>query len=126
MNLDSPLKRRVVMRLSKTLSQMEYWREIILSTTWLYDGSVPVQAYVVKQNFDPYYEEDYDPDLPVVNEDGESYSLVFGELRAGGWFWSERPPFLTRAGVLRKAKEDFGLTEWEDVKPPQRIQQSPA
>lgn len=98
------------------------WREVVHSATWLYDGSLPVPAHIVRQNFDPYYEEAYDPDPPVVNEEGESYSLVFGEADDHGLFASERPPFLTLEAAQQRAEDSFGLRDWTPITPPRRIE----
>lgn len=100
---------------------MDRWREIVLSGSWLYDGSVPVAAYIVRQNFDPEHEPDYDTDPPVLNEKGETYSLAFGELREWGAFQSERAPFLTIEAAVSEAEKRYGPIAWSLVDPPRRI-----
>lgn len=92
-----------------------------MSATWLYDATVRIPAYILRQNFDPYHEAEYDPDPPTLNEKGESYSLVFGTADTHGLFPSERPPLLTVEEALKLAEDDFGLYDWKLVDPPQKV-----
>jgi hypothetical protein len=61
--------------------------EIVKSGTWLYDCLVPTEVWVVKQNFEYYYEEDYSDGPEALNGDGECFHVVIarnGAKIAGG------------------------------------------
>jgi hypothetical protein len=54
--------------------------EIVKSGTWVYDGLVPwlvpSDVWIVKQNFEYHYEEEYEGEPEKLNEDGECFSVV--------------------------------------------------
>jgi hypothetical protein len=41
------------------MAERELYAEIVKSGTWLYDGLVPADVWIVKQNFEYHYEEEY-------------------------------------------------------------------
>src|SRR5215467_13433818 len=49
--------------------------EIVKSGTWKYDGCVLHEVWIVKQNFDFYYEE-FDDEPEDLNENGELFQVV--------------------------------------------------
>jgi hypothetical protein len=50
--------------------------EIVKSGTWLYDGLVPTETWIVKQNFEFHYEEGFEDGPETLNEDGECFRVV--------------------------------------------------
>jgi hypothetical protein len=50
--------------------------QIVKSGTWLYDGSVVHEVWVVKQNFDFYYDEGFEDAPENLNGDGEVFQVV--------------------------------------------------
>ena len=50
--------------------------QIVKSGTWQYDGSVVHEVWIVKQNFDFYYDEGFEDTLEDLNEDGELFQVV--------------------------------------------------
>ena len=49
---------------------------IVKSGTWQYDGSVPHEIWIVKQNFDFYYDEGFEDEPEDLNENGEVFQVV--------------------------------------------------
>ena len=72
-------------------------REVIRTGVWLYDGAVPMTVRVIRQNFDPQHEEEYDSDPP-----------------------QERETQLTEAAAITSAEALLGI-EWRTVQPPERL-----
>ena len=49
---------------------------VVKSGTWLYDHSVPSEVWIVKQNFEYHFEEDYAGEPEKLNGNGECFSVV--------------------------------------------------
>jgi hypothetical protein len=49
---------------------------IVKSGTWLYDNSVPHEIWVVKQNWEPYYDEGFEDEPEKLNDDGECFFVL--------------------------------------------------
>ena len=49
--------------------------EIVKSGVWLYDDSIEYQVWIVRQNFEYYFEEAYD-DSERLNSDGEVFAVL--------------------------------------------------
>ena len=60
--------------------QVRVWR----TGTWLYDGAVPIPVRIISLNWDPFWEEGYDSDPPLLNEEGWTYAVQFGHPPAHG------------------------------------------
>ena len=50
--------------------------EIVKSGTWKYDGYVVHEVWIVKQNFDFYYDEGFEDAPEDLNENGELFQVV--------------------------------------------------
>jgi hypothetical protein len=50
--------------------------EIVKSGTWQYDGLVAHEVWIVKQNFDFYYDEGFEDAPEDLNENGELFQVV--------------------------------------------------
>jgi hypothetical protein len=50
--------------------------QIVKSGTWSYDGKVMYEVWIVKQNFEYWYEEDYD-ETEQLNENGEKFAVLY-------------------------------------------------
>jgi hypothetical protein len=50
--------------------------QIAKSGTWQYDGCVLHEVWIVKQNFDFYYDDGFDDAPEDLNEDGELFQVV--------------------------------------------------
>lgn len=83
------------------MSEREYKAEIVCSGTWLYDGQVPSEVWIVRQNF----EYDYEPDFPAgperLNDDGETFQVVFAR---NGWMMSIGPDKLSQHEAIEAAE----------------------
>jgi len=53
--------------------------QIVKSGTWLYDGCVVYEVWIVKQNFDFYYDEGFEDAPEDLNENGEVFQVVFAK-----------------------------------------------
>jgi len=59
------------------MAEKALYAEIVKSGTWLYDNQVPHEIWIVRQNFDFYYEEGYEDSPEELDEDGEVFHEVF-------------------------------------------------
>jgi hypothetical protein len=50
--------------------------EIVKSGTWLYDEQVPHEVWIVRQNFDFYYDEGFEDEPERLNQDGELFQVL--------------------------------------------------
>ena len=50
--------------------------QIVKSGTWLYDGGVLHEVWVVRQNFDFYYDDGFEDAPEDLNEDGELFQVL--------------------------------------------------
>jgi hypothetical protein len=55
---------------------MELKAKIVQSGTWLYDGLVPHEVWIVEQNFNYYDDKDYQ-DTPCVGPEEIVYQILF-------------------------------------------------
>jgi hypothetical protein len=58
------------------MAKRKLYAEIVKSGTWLYDGLVSSEVWIVKQNFEYHYEEGYAEEPEKLNEDGECFGVV--------------------------------------------------
>lgn len=59
------------------MQEKPLYAEIVKSGAWLYDNQVPHEVWIVRQNFDYYYEEGYEDGPEIFNSDGELFHIVF-------------------------------------------------
>jgi len=59
------------------VSERELRSEIVRSGVWLYDNSVPTDVWIVKQNFEYWYEADFADGPEDLNEDGKTFQVLF-------------------------------------------------
>lgn len=85
--------------------------EIVKSGTWLYGGEVEYEVWIVKQNFQYDYEEEYD-DAEELNESGEVYKLIYANrgsvIGAGPEYFSLQEAVLGAEGALQQG------IKWDD------------
>jgi hypothetical protein len=53
--------------------------QIVKSGTWQYGGSVPHEVWIVKQNFDFYYDEGFEDAPDDLNVSGEVFQVVLAK-----------------------------------------------
>ena len=58
------------------MEKKEY--DIVKKGKWLYNSSVYKSIFIIKQNWDFFYEEGYDDDAPDLNENGEAFYVIMG------------------------------------------------
>jgi len=59
------------------MESKQLFAEIVRSGTWLYDNQVPHEVWIVRQNFDYYYEDGYEDGPEILNPNGEVFHIVF-------------------------------------------------
>ena len=59
------------------MAEKQLYAEIVKSGTWLYDNQVPHEVWIVRQNFDYYYEDGYEDDPEQLNTEGELFQIIF-------------------------------------------------
>jgi len=84
------------------MEDRELWAEIVQSGTWLYDGQVLTDVWIVRQNFEYQYEPEYSDREEDLNEDGEAYQVVFGR---SGYVMSVGPAGFTLPDAVKLAEE---------------------
>ena len=84
--------------------------EIVKSGTWFYDG-LPREVWVVRQNFEYYYEEDFD-ESERLNDAGESFVVLYAE---NGHIIGGVPEYLTLDEAISGAERAIqqGII-WDD------------
>ena len=63
------------------MSEREFSTKIVQSGTWLYAGEVLTEVWVVKQNFESGYEEDFDDRPEELNDERETFQVVIARAR---------------------------------------------
>ena len=63
------------------MSERELRTEIVQSGTWLYAGEILTEVWIVKQNFEYWYEKDFDDSPEKLNDEGETFQVVFARSR---------------------------------------------
>jgi len=83
--------------------------EIVQSGVWLYDNSVPTDVWIVKQDFEYWFEADFADTPEDLNENGEAFQVLFvrGNRRTLG------PARLSLAAAVTAAEQAVaGQTNW--------------
>jgi hypothetical protein len=97
--------------LEATVADRKLHAEIVKSGTSLYDGLVSTEVWIVKQNFEYHYEEDY-PDGPeALNGDGECFGIVYAR---NGTKISRGPERMSLAEAVSAAEEMTPGLVWDD------------
>lgn len=94
------------------MEQMTETAQIVKSGTWLYDGQVVHEVWIVKQNFDFYYDEGFEDAPEDLNEDGEVFQVV---VARDGKVKSVWPAFHSAEEAVAKAHQitPHGI-EWDN------------
>jgi len=68
------------------MAEQDLCCEIVQSGQWLYDNSVPTDVWIVRQNFEYWYEPDFSNGPEQLNENGEIFQVLFvrGDRRTLG------------------------------------------
>jgi hypothetical protein len=59
------------------MAEKQLYAEIVKSGTWLYDNQVPHEVWIVRQNFDYYYDDGFEDGPEQLNHTGELFHVVF-------------------------------------------------
>ena len=54
--------------------------KILKKGVWVYDKQQELPVYIIKQDWDFYYESGYDDDPPDLNHEGEAFYVIYGEI----------------------------------------------
>jgi phosphodiesterase/alkaline phosphatase D-like protein len=85
---------------------------IVKSGTWLYDKAIPTEVWIVKQNFDYYYEEGFEDESEKLNENGEVFQIL---IARDGEVLTVARAFLSLEEAVRKACAIIPETiQWDD------------
>jgi hypothetical protein len=85
--------------------------QIVKSGTWHYDESIPHEVWIVKQNFDFYYDERFEDAPENLNENGEVFQVVFakdGRVRSVGLAFHSIDEATARAESLNPTRYRVG------------------
>jgi hypothetical protein len=84
-------------------------QEIVRSGTWLYDDTVRKHVLIVKQNFEPYYEEGYEDGPEKLNHEGFVFVVqwrkVIDEV--------DGTPYMSLEEAIQGAHAIVKKIEWE-------------
>jgi hypothetical protein len=93
------------------MAERELYAEIVKSGTWLYDGLVPSEVWIVKQNFEYHYEEGYSEEPEKLNEDGECFSVV---IARNGTKIGRGTEEMTLVEAIAAAERGIAGLTWDD------------
>ena len=93
------------------MAERKLYAEIVKSGTWLYDGLVPSEVWIVKQNFEYHYEEEYAEEPEKLNEDGECFGVVIARDGAKIGRGSEE---MSLAEAISAAERAISGLTWDD------------
>ena len=111
-----------VVSLASTRITVEYRSEIVKSGTWFYDSSIRYQVWIVRQNFDYYYEKAFDT-APDLNLDGETFMVMHGQ---GDEEMAEKGQYLSRHEAMMQAQAAVPHEiEWDDQRVGMRLERLP-
>jgi hypothetical protein len=86
--------------------------QIVKSGTWLYDGSVPHEVWIVKQDFDYYDDGGYEDEPESLNSDGEVFQTV---IARDGKVTSVLPATYSLEDAITRARHTIPQDiEWDD------------
>jgi len=89
-------------------------QEVIRRGVWLYDGSVETPVFVIKQNWDYYFEDGYSDGKPDLNDDGEAYYLSYSAPQDGEFHRASSRTCLSENEAIRLAEETLtGGVRWK-------------
>lgn len=93
------------------MAERELYAEIVKSGTWFYDGLVQSEVWIVRQNFEYHYEEDYTDEPERLNEKGECFSVIIARkgLKIG-----KGPEELSLAEAVFAAESRTPGLIWDD------------
>lgn len=60
-----------------SVPERELRSEIVQSGVWLYDNSVPTDVWIVKQNFEYWYEADFADSPEELDAEGHTFQVLF-------------------------------------------------
>jgi hypothetical protein len=97
------------------MAEREERAEIVKLGTWMYDGQVKSEVWIVRQNFEYWYEPAYSDRPEELNEDGEAFQIIFAR---GGEQIALGPAKLTLTGAVSEAERliSTGIS-WTDIQP---------
>jgi hypothetical protein len=96
------------------MCERELWAEIVQSGTWLYDNQVPYEVWIVKQNFEFYYEPEYSDGPEELNSDGEAFQVVIAQA---GRMISVGPARLSLSEAISAAEAICCKLNWTNHTP---------
>lgn len=92
------------------MAEKELNAEIVRSGEWLYDGAVPSEVWIVRQNFEFWFDEGFSDEPEQLNEDGELFQVVFAR---NGKMMSLGPDELSLGGAVASAEAVLnGKIDW--------------
>lgn len=86
--------------------------EIIKSGTWFYAGAVRHEVWIVRQNFEYYYDEGFDRS-ERLNSDGELFAVIFAK---DGEMTGQPSEFQTLREAVAAAESRAQGIQWDDHK----------
>jgi hypothetical protein len=92
--------------------ERELTTEIVKSGTWLYDNLIVTEVWIVKQNFEYHYEEDYADGPEALNSEGEVFQVVIA--REGHPISIGPAAFSLEAAVTEAETVVSALITWDD------------
>jgi hypothetical protein len=93
------------------MAEREEHAEIVKSGTWPYDGLIPSEVWIVRQNFEYHYEDGYSDEPERLNEDGECFSVV---IARNGRKIGRGPEEMSLAEAISAAERVTPGLVWDD------------
>ena len=92
---------------------VEYLEEVRRYGTWLYDGTVPVRARLIRRNWDVGHDPDCDEDPPSMGPDGSTYCVESAHISDSDVFTVPTCYCLTEEEAIERGKSFPGV-QWDN------------
>jgi len=89
---------------------MELQAQIVKSGTWFYDGKVPHEVWIVRQNFDYYHDPGYQ-DEPCLSDDNRTFQVLYAHE---GHVISVSVAHKSLDDAISCAEEKCSTVTWDD------------
>lgn len=89
--------------------------ELVKTGSWLYDNQVLKSVWIIKQNWDYYYEgPEYTEGEPHLNKDGYAYYLVSDQFEDGRYAYRSET-FYDIPEAMAVATNKFPSIKWKET-----------
>jgi hypothetical protein len=93
------------------MAERELFAVIVKSGTWVYDGLIPSEIWIVRQDFEYHYDEGFTDEPEALNTEGECYSVI---IARNGVKIGRGPEKMSLSEAVCAAEEGTPGLIWDD------------